>query len=316
MSLGEASAKYWIEHAQFLKSAEGAIQLHIKRLLEYFGKNTYLHDIGMDKLRQFRAWRKNQCTKGTKNKSKKRLISTTSVNREIEIYRSIHNMADKDWKVEVSEINFKKIMFPKEDRSVSFFTEEQINDIIVVSGEKHAKNMIRFAFLTGHRWSNISNCKWEDVDLKNRIIEFRVKSTKQNGKLVYFEIHDILFDFLLALGPKEKGYLFTQEVTKDGKKYTLPIKSIKRSFETACKRAGLRLPRGQNIHILRHSAITHMLSKGMPIVAVKETVGHENIETTMRYAHISKKTKRDWLNQVYQTQNGHIREVKKNDASL
>jgi len=42
-------------------------------------------------------------------------------------------------------------------------------------------------------------------------------------------------------------------------------------------------------HRLRHTAITQMLERGMPIEVVKEIAGHEDLETTMIYTHISTK---------------------------
>ena len=37
-------------------------------------------------------------------------------------------------------------------------------------------------------------------------------------------------------------------------------------------------------HWLRHTAITHMLSRGVPINVVQEIVGHQDLTTTSLYA--------------------------------
>lgn len=291
MSLSIALAKYWEEHAQFLKSKE-TIKGHCRELRDFLGANTYLHEITADKLKQFKVWRKSNCVARTQ-----RLISNATINKTLEIYRSVYNIALSEWKVEVAETNFKTIMFPTEDRNVSYLTQDQIDDIIRNTNEYHAKVMIQFAFMTGQRWSNISNCKWDDIDMNKRIIRFRVKSVKKQGKLLYFEIYDELYNFLLKLEPKPSGYLFT----KNG----WPIKSIRRTFKSACKRSGINLPRGQNVHILRHSAITYMLSQNIPPHVVKDIVGHEDINTTMQYTHVVGNIKRGWLNNAYRAQNGH-----------
>lgn len=297
ISLGVAINKYWLQHAVNLKSAQNSIAGHCAELLAYFGKDTFLHEIGTDKLQQFRSWKKNQPVRNIKEKSKSRLISTTTVNRILEVFRSIYFMARDDWRVEVADINFKKVFFPAKDREVHYLTKSEIGRIINFATEKHTKNMILFAFLTGLRWSNISNLKWSDIDMDKRIIINRVKSKKEGGQLLYTEIHDELFEFLLSL-PREGAFVFMCAGNQ--------VKSIRRSFKTACKRANITLPKGQSIHIMRHSHITYLLEQGVPVHIVKEAAGHTNINTTMRYTHVVSKVKRNALNSAFRSKNGQM----------
>jgi integrase len=45
-------------------------------------------------------------------------------------------------------------------------------------------------------------------------------------------------------------------------------------------------PRELNVHALRHTTATRLIQRGVPIEVVQKFLGHSNIQTTMRYAHV------------------------------
>lgn len=62
-----------------------------------------------------------------------------------------------------------------------------------------------------------------------------------------------------------------------------PYKNFKRSFKSACDKAGLKL----RIKDLRHTFATGLVSAGVPILEISHLLGHKNPRTTMIYAKLT-----------------------------
>ena len=65
----------------------------------------------------------------------------------------------------------------------------------------------------------------------------------------------------------------------------MPYSSFYYSWDTARKRAGLPDLR---VHDLRHSFASFLVNAGRSLYEVQELLGHSDIRTTSRYAHLSR----------------------------
>ncbi|MDO8136760.1 MAG: site-specific integrase [Candidatus Brocadiales bacterium] len=139
----------------------------------------------------------------------------------------------------------------------------------------HLRPIVLVALNTGMRLGEILGLRWEAVDLKHG---FLLLDVTKNGERREIPINSTLRATLEAIphGP-ESEYVFAD---RNGR----PYKSVNNSFPTACKRAGIRDFR---FHDLRHTFASHLIMAGVDLTTVKELLGHEDIETTLRYSHLA-----------------------------
>jgi hypothetical protein len=89
---------------------------------------------------------------------------------------------------------------------------------------------------------------------------------------------------LLRLRASANGSLYLFMNPQTGKPFTL----VRRSFLTACKKAGIQ---GLRFHDLRHTFATRLIQRGVDIETVRALLGHCSIVLTQRYTHSNNEMK-------------------------
>lgn len=145
---------------------------------------------------------------------------------------------------------------------------------------------------TGARYSEIANIEWSRIDLAERTINLW-RSKVQNETVLYMT--DRAFEVLSRRSAtKTSAFVFNNS---DGKSRGYSTQSIRK----AILRAGLQNCR---VHTLRHTLATRLIQNGMSVYEVREILGHSDIKTTMRYAHLEQKQvtskARDVINRLNQ----------------
>lgn len=65
--------------------------------------------------------------------------------------------------------------------------------------------------------------------------------------------------------------------------------TIQKTFKLVLREVGIK--KQASVHTLRHSYATHLLDGGVDIRTIQGILGHNSLETTVIYAHLSEETK-------------------------
>jgi integrase len=127
---------------------------------------------------------------------------------------------------------------------------------------------------TGARYSEIANIEWTRIDMEERTIHLW-RPKVQNEAILYMT--DRVFSILERRKQSATGqYVFRNK--KGG-----PRGYSGAAIRKALRKAGLD---DCKIHTLRHTHASRLIQNGMSVYEVREVLGHTDIKTTMRYAHL------------------------------
>jgi integrase len=245
------------------KSDEQHLRIH---LIPFFGRNRKLSDI------------KPQDVDDYKSSRLKEKAAPATVDRELSALRHLINLAER-WNKFFGKnpVSIAGLLHPNNQKERTLTHEEQKR--LLDSTNEYLRPIIIFALNTGMRKSEILTLKWSNVDLETGIITLEKSNTKSK-KLRRIPINTVVRKLMLEQKLKGKGseYVFLSSKGIPYKKED----SLRQPFLGALRRAGIE---GLRFHDLRHTAATRMIESGASIVAVSKILGHEDLKTTMRYAH-------------------------------
>lgn len=127
---------------------------------------------------------------------------------------------------------------------------------------------------TGARHGEICTLEWSQINFTSRTIALW-RSKVKNESILYMS--DRVYEVLVRRHANgTSNFIFTNSKG-------VARKHINMTFHKAFLRAGLP---DCSAHTLRHTLATRLIQNGMNLYEVKEILGHSDIKTTMRYAHI------------------------------
>ena len=158
---------------------------------------------------------------------------------------------------------------------------------------QHAVNAILLTMVTGCRSGEALTAKWSDFDLARGVWTKPSHHTKQK-KTEHVPLNAQALALLESL-PHDGDYLFPGRPGRKSKGEHLT--TLKGQWEKICKMANLD---GVRLHDLRHSFGSHLVSNGVSLPVVGKLLGHTQMQTTQRYAHVADDPQREAANKFPQ----------------
>jgi integrase len=152
-------------------------------------------------------------------------------------------------------------------------------------------DVIRLLMLTGARRGDVLNATWDQFDLDRAAWTKPAATTKQR-KLHRTPLSSAAVQLLRTIRartPEKCPWVFP------GDAHGKPVQEIKRFWHDVRKKAELADIR---IHDLRHTFASLLVSGGMSLPMIGKLLGHTQVQTTQRYAHLFDDPLRVGLNQV------------------
>ncbi|RYG99753.1 MAG: DUF4102 domain-containing protein [Alphaproteobacteria bacterium] len=204
-------------------------------------------------------------------------------NRNIEIISKMFSLAEM-WGLRPDGSNPRRHIrkYPEQKRE-RFLSAAELKRLGQVLSEMAAErvehpqaiNAIRLLLLTGCRLNEIMKLRWEDVDLIAGVL--RLPDSKTGAKIVYLgqAARDVL-----GVGERQPFNPHVIAGNLPGK----PLSDLQPFWRRLRTRAGLNDVR---IHDLRHTFASVAVAAGQGLPMIGKLLGHSQVQTTARYAHLA-----------------------------
>jgi len=203
--------------------------------------------------------------------------SDGTINRHFTFLRRVFMLAIKDGKLTRNPVS--GIKFFPEERRTRFLTDQELSQLEKIMPPE-AWKLVVFAVETGLRREEQFRLRWDQIDLETGIVTIPLP---KGGKTRHVPLSDGAKAILRSLD----SFLRSPWVFPGPKTPLQPWNE--QSFVNHCytpylKKAGIH---GACWHTLRHTAASRRVMAGVDLVSVKEILGHRDIQTTLRYSHLS-----------------------------
>lgn len=290
-----AASRYWHEVGQHHKNAKTTFAC-LAWLTRELGPKIPLLRIDDNRIALLVAKRRNELRRVGRPENSTKKVGPATVNRTVtEPLRKVLLRAQKVWRSEVANIDWRshRLEEPQERVREGSYAEEA--DILSEMGRGYEEAML-FAFRNGVRRMEIISFKKTMVDFFSR--QFTVIG--KGGRARIIPMSDQAYAQLWRLKDAPTEYVFSyvaartdkrKEIVR-GQSYPLTDAGLRSAQRRAIKKSGVTNFRP---HDTRHTAATRV-SRSHGIRVAQKLLGHSEVTTTTKYAHVMQEDVRAALN--------------------
>lgn len=203
--------------------------------------------------------------------------SVGTINRELAVVSHLLNMA-----IEWKWIHYKQAKierFEEDTGRICYLDTKEMDKLLIAAKEDQDPHLFPFILIgleTSMRHMEILSIQIKNIDLGKRVIYIPKAKAGAREQPITNNLANFLGEHLQSLEPGQQ-YLFPSK-----KPYREYRGYMAEPFRRAVKRAKLdhKVP-----HIMRHTAITHLVQEGIDLPTVQRISGHKTAGMVLKYAH-------------------------------
>ena len=204
--------------------------------------------------------------------------SNAVINQKMGYLRVVLQEMEEDGFIEM--IKFPKPR-PTKNSKVHYLTKDMERELLswlnCMQRNREAKDIVECLIDLGCRVNELLGLEKRFVDFDNNQINF---NDRKNDQAVAVPMTNRVQSIIRR---------YYREVKDFDRLFTLNYSELNAIWQKARKDLGYADKKFYTIHLCRHTCASRLVQRGVPILLVKDWLGHEDIENTMIYAHLAPK---------------------------
>lgn len=241
----------------------------VKQFADYFGRSP--EHLGAEELRRYQLYLLHE---------KKLALGT--VENCISALRFLYKKTLKR-----RDLAFDDLPFPKQPHQLpTVLSQEEVTRLIEAARNRMHRTLLMLLYATGMRRTEASLLKVSDIDSQRMVIHIhRGKGLRDRDVPLTPKLLEALRDYWRWKKPRI--YLFPSKMGDHSVEQPISDKTVWNACRAAATRAGIQKKLGP--HTLRHCFATHLLEAGADLRTIQLLMGHERLEDTTIYLHLSQR---------------------------
>ena len=202
--------------------------------------------------------------------------SNAVVNQKMGYLRVVLQEMEEDGFIEMIKMPKPR---PTKNSKVHYLTEDMEEELLawLLDHDEKAFHIVQALIDLGCRVNELLNLEERFVDMPNNQINF---NDRKNDQAVAVPMTNRVQSIIRR---------YYREVKDFDKLFSLNYSELNAIWQKARKDLGYADKKFYTIHLCRHTCASRLVQRGVPILLVKDWLGHEDIENTMIYAHLAPK---------------------------